>query len=239
MPFFVKQATMDQIQAEIDRLSGMLTDVGQALIEKTAFADSDILPAAVATVNEVEELKEAAEAAEKKANAEIRRLQDGWRATSDELQLSKQALATANAQIAKATEEIKRADAATDRAESQLDAEQSDHAKTRRAAESTVQGLKANHADILKSERAQAFNLNELVAKLNRDIEGLKEGAAKTVADLVTSRDDLELDYLAKLANAESRRNVDLAAVRAQCDAEVAAVRDLADRLMAAAKKGA
>lgn len=195
MPFFVKQATMDQIEAEIARLGNVIKSIGRiACADQTAFVEEDVLPA-------VENLSI--------AHSTLRR----------------ESIEAA----ARSEKEIARLDAA-------LAAEKKDHAKTRTDAASNAQGTAATHADILKRERTQVESLNALVAKLTREAAEMKATHAAAITAATRAQEQATLDCLQRLAHEQQRRLKDVADARAAADAEVAAARDLIDRVRATRK---
>ncbi len=258
MPFFVKQATMDQIEAEIARLNKFVTDIGRIVCAGWPdFEEKDVLPQAQKIAADLKTANENNVAFEK----ENKRLTDGWRATSDEKEaIRKQLAATELAvaahqkelasvreELAEARDTIKahlatisRANAAEGRALAAHEAEKAAHAKTRENAASDVQGLKATHADILKTERTQVFNLNELVAKLNREATETKAAHEKALASLRDDMELLKLSHADAMLAAQERRLADVATARSASDDEVAAARKMMDDVRAQfATKGA
>lgn len=178
---------------------------------------------------------------------ESKRLTDGWRETSDKLEDTRKKLAAANEAgsalsdeldearetIEKHLQEIERWKSANDRAKAAFEDEKAAHAKTRESAASNEQALKANHADAINKEQTQVFNLNQLIAKLNKDAETCKDEYEAALAAQENAKDEMELSYLAKLQAEQERRLRDVTAARAASDAEVAAARELMDKVRA------
>lgn len=238
MPFFVKQATMDQIQAEIDRLTVALDSSETALAARSkelatasaankaaakAIADAENDNAALAKESErlTRLVRSGADelTAEKEKSSKAEKATEAASAKGDEARVS---LGYAKTEIASLKSDVER--------ERGLRASESSVAKDE------VRGLKATHADVLKTERTQVFNLNELVAKLNKDVEALKSEHAKALAAAAKAKDDIELDMLQKLADEQARRLADVTAARSASDAEVVAARDLIDKVRATRK---
>ncbi len=178
----------------------------------------------------------AAERAEVAAQKQAKRIEELTGSLAQEKQSharTAEELVEARDTIAKHLHTIERADAATDRAEKAFTAEQSAHSKTRENAASDVQGLKATHADILKTERTQVFNLNELVAKLNREATETKAAHEKALASLREDMELLKLSHADAMLAAQERRLADVTAARAASDAEIAAARGMMDDIRA------